>query len=107
MSKSDSVQEDVKEPIANPSKKFSKVRFLQILGLLNKNFNHTTFRFEPSLLFNCIFYSSLLLKPLFTLKPFISYLFPKNHPAQLVIGNFFNYLPDKPRIFFGVAASIV
>ena len=107
MSERGSVHREAEKRIPNPPKKFSKVRFLQILGLLNKKFNYATLQFEPSLLLNCIFYISLLLKPLYGVKPFISYFFPKNHPAQLIIGSNFNYLPDKPRIFFGITASIV
>ena len=107
MSESGLVHRGAKNQIPNPPKKFSKVRLMQILGLLNKELNNATLRFEPSLLFSGIFYSSLLLTPLYCVKLFISNFFPKNHRAQLIIGSNFNYLAEKPRIFFGVVASIV
>ena len=68
------------------SKKFSKVRLLQSLGLLARRFNYDTLEFESSWLLRLVFILSLMSKLAFTCKLIISTYFPKTHIAQLYIG---------------------
>ena len=68
------------------SKKFSKVRLLQSLGLLARRFNYDTLEFESSWLLRLVFILSLMSKLAFTFKLIISTYFPKTHIAQLYIG---------------------
>ena len=89
------------KPNVNLPKKFSKVRLLQILGLLSRKFNPETFEFENSWSLRLIFYASLFLKPAFAFKSLTSYVFPKNDMIQLFIGNVYNYLPGQPKFFLG------
>lgn len=95
------------EPNIYSTKEFSKVRFLQILGLLNKKINPKTLKFETSFSLNLIFFIHLFSKPLFTFRPFVSYFFPQNEIIQLYIGNAFNYLDDKPKLFLTFGVSVL
>lgn len=76
-----------------------------MLGLLDRKINLQTLEFKRSLLLRSIFYLSLLSKVL-TIKFIISYWFPKTHYVQLILGSFFNYLPDRARFFMGLAVII-
>ena len=87
-------------------KKFSKLRLFQILGLLTCTFNNETLKFEPSWSLRVLFYISLLSKPLFEIKLFVSNFFPRNSPVQLLIGNLFNYTPPQAKMFIGIVVGI-
>ena len=84
----------------NSSDRFSKVKLLQILGLLSKRFNYETLKFESYWPLRVWFYVSMFLEIL-TLKLFISYYYPKTNIAQLYLGNIFNFLGDNARFFTG------
>ena len=101
----ENAEETAIKPNMNPIKKFSKVRLLQIVGLLSRKFNYETLEFERSLLYRFAFYCALLSK-IWTIKFVISCYFPRNHIAQLYLGSFFNFLPHKSRFFIGCAVSI-
>ena len=92
----------------DPVKDFSKIRLLQTLGLLSRKFNYVTLEFETSGSFRLIIYTvvSLVSKPLFTIKMFISNFFPKTHIAQLYIGSIWNWLPKDPNFYLGIASAI-
>ena len=86
-------------------KKFSKVRFLQVQGLLSRKFNYETFEFERSWPLTFVFLVSLILKPLCVFRTLISCFFPRNDMIQLVIGSVFNYLPNSSRFLLSLASS--
>ena len=92
----------------DPVKDLSKIKLLQTLGLLSRKFNYVTLEFETSGSFRLIFYTvvSLVSKPLFTIKMFISNFFPKTHIAQLYIGSIWNWLPKDPNFYLGIASAI-
>ena len=98
--------DDQKANEAGSVKKFSKVKLLQMLGLLDKQFNLQTFEFESSLSLRFLFYLSLISKPPSTFKPLISCFFPRNSRIQLFIGSVFNGVSGQARFFFGIGASI-
>ena len=95
-----------KGPKTNPPKEFSKTRLLQTLGLLTKRFNYETGEFEDSLLLSFVFYLTVLSKPLFALKPLISWFFPQTDIIQLHIGSIYNYLPEQPKLLMAIATVI-
>ena len=92
----------VKELGANLSKKFKKIRLLQVLGLLSRKFNYETNEFEPSWSLRLLFICSLLSKPLFTCPFLISCFFERTSVAQLFIGRYYEIETmnaSKPLIF--------
>lgn len=97
---------ETKGPNVNSPKKFSKLRLFQMLGLLSRTFNWETLKFErsPTLLLWC--YLSWISKLLFGYNMFISAFFTKTDPTQLLIGNVFNYLPEKPKYVLGITGII-
>lgn len=105
---SENVVENVvpeREPNPNSPEKFSKVRLLQLQGLLTKKFNYQTNEFEDSSLLNVVFYLTLVSKALFGFKPLVSCFFPQTAIQQLYIGSIYNYLPDLPKFILGIAVS--
>lgn len=84
----------------------SKVRFMQILGLLRRQVNLNTLQFESSLPLSITCYISLISKLLFAFKIFVSCFFPQKSALQLYIGNTFNYTPLQARWLLGIAVSI-
>ena len=95
-----------KDPKINLLEKFNKVRFLQNLGLLSRQFNYETLEFEKSWLLRLVFYLSLISKPLFSFKQVVGLFWPKNDVRQLYVGSVFNYLADQPKFFLGIGVSI-
>lgn len=77
---------ETKEDSANSPKKFSKVKFMQQIGLLSSKFNYETHEFENSLSLRLVFSFSLLSKMLFSCPFFVSCFFEKTDVAQLFIG---------------------
>ena len=67
-------------------KKFSKVRYLEINGLLDQKFNFVSNEYEKSLLHQFRSIVSLLWKVIFCLKLYVGTLFPKDALNQLYIG---------------------
>lgn len=94
-----------REPKEDPAKNFNKVRFLQIQGLLTREFSNGKLDSQSSWSLRFLLYLSLASKLYFALKPTISNFFPRNDIAQLIIGNCFNLLPDKPKMFIGVTVG--
>ena len=88
---------------AGSSKKFSKVKFLQTLGLLSRNVNYESLEFGRSWSLRLICFLHLTSKPLLTLKIFVSCFWPRNHVAQLWIGSIFNYISGQGRWIIGIA----
>ena len=74
------------EPKEDQAKNFSKVRFLQIQGLLTRKFSNGKLESQSPWSLRLILYFSLVSKFYFSLKPAISIFFPRNHIAQLYIG---------------------
>lgn len=93
------MSENVEKTIS--ANKFSKVKLLQVLGILNRKFNYQTLEFERSWSLDLIFAISLLSKFFYALKLFVSCFFPRNATSQLYFGNPFNHLSDKPKFFMG------
>lgn len=106
MSENYSKNFQAKELKVHSPKQFNKVKLLQILGLLSRKFNYKTLEFERSWSLRLLFYLSLIAKPLLVFDFFISYFFPRTSVVQLYIGSIFNYLPDHPKFFIGIAVSI-
>lgn len=96
----------IKQSKVISSKKFNKIQFLEILGLLHRKFNNETLEFEPSWPLRLWFIVSMLSKALLEMKLFTSIFFPRNSIYQLLIGSFFNYVPTGPRMFTGVMVGI-
>lgn len=67
-------------------KQFSKLKFLGLLGLVDRRFNFETGRFEKSAsaLFNC--YLALFLRITFALRLCFSSFYDREDPIQLIIG---------------------
>ena len=93
-------------PNADSFKRFSKIKLFQILGLLHRKFNNETLEFEPSLPLRLWFFVCFLSKWLLEVKCYVSILFPRNHFANLIIGNLFNYIPDTPRVYMAAVVRI-
>ena len=86
---------DTKESVK--MKKFSKLKFLEIMGFLNDHFNQETLQFERSFSVRLRTFLIVFFKVVMPLKFFVSLFFPKESAAQLYVGNMFNYLPGKTR----------
>ena len=70
-------------------KKFSKVRYLEGVGLLNRKFDHETLEFQPSLYLSFNSYFALFIRVTWPLKLFVSLFWPREHIFQLIIGNIY------------------
>ena len=116
----------------DPPKQFSKIKLLQSIGLLSRNFNPETSKFESSLSLRLLFWVSMISREYFVLKLPVSCFFPQTSRIQLVVvsgsihfeillnydfckltkatltsqGNLFNYLPLSPRFFMGIAGFV-
>ena len=90
----------------NSAKSFSKVRFLQMQGLLStRKFSNDILEPDSSWSLRLLFYLSLVSKPLFAFKQTLAFFFSKSDQVQLYVGSVFNYLPDQPKIFIGIAVE--
>ena len=67
-------------------KKFNKVKLLQMIGLLRKEFNYDTQSFENSRKLNIICFVNIFLRVTYPLKNAISYFFPREATIQLFLG---------------------
>ena len=79
-------------------KQFSKVKYLERVGLLHERFNYELLEFEPSFILSLNSHLALFIKVTWPLKLFVSLFWPRRHIAQLYIGNIYNYLDDGPRV---------
>lgn len=76
-------------------KKFSKIKGLQMIGILTKEFDGT--RFHKSILIRTKTFLYYINICIVQGKEFLSLFFDQNDPIQLFIGSYFNYLTAKPR----------
>lgn len=93
-------------PKMNSPEKFSKRRLFQMIGLLDRKFNHKTLQLERSLSLRLWCYLDLISKLIWPLKFFVCCFFPKHSVIQLYVGSVFNYLPEAPQFYLGIAGII-
>ena len=86
-------------------KKFSKIKFLQTVGLLDRKLDIETFRLKVSRLQELYCYICLILKLAHCAKLPVSLIWPREDPAQVFVGNFFNYLDVNPRFWLALTVS--
>lgn len=98
--------QQAKKPNVNSPKKFSKVKLLQILGLLSRKFNYETSEFESSRSLRLVSYLSVISTQMYCMKFLVSCFFPRNHISQLFIGSVFNYLTGQTKLLIGILVSI-
>ena len=88
-------------------KKFSKLKFLQSVGLLDAKFNYEKLCFERSRLIcfksKLIFFANLTK----LLELFVSPMFEREDLVQLYIGSFYNSYTGTARFFMGWVVSIL
>ena len=85
MSSTSAEIQQTKKPAMDPSKKFSKIKLLQSLGLLSRKFNPETSEFESSLSLSLFFWASMISREWFIFKLPVSYFFPKHSSIQLIV----------------------
>ena len=107
MTKKESVQanEPKMDEVDSP-KKFSKLKLLQNIGLLCREYNAITEEFEPSWTLRLVAFLCLLSKCLLAFKLVGSYFFPRSHIIQLYLGSLFNYLPDQAKFMMAAEVGI-
>ena len=86
-------------------KQFSKLRFMEFVGLLNSRFDYASLDFEPSARLRFKSYVKLFLYVTLGLKFFLSQFFPRESTVQLLIGSLYNFLEPKPKFFIGLIVS--
>lgn len=86
-------------------KKFSKINYLQKIGLLRRKFNDGEFSEKKSIYLSIRSYFIAIVTVLSSSKIFVSLFFDLNDEWQMYIGNTYNYLDESPRFFFGLAVS--
>lgn len=71
-------------------KQFSKVKYLESVGLLHEKFNFEKLEFEPSFYLLLNSYFALFIRVTWPLKLFVSLFWPRTHVYQLLyIGNIY------------------
>ena len=85
---------------------FSKLRFLQCIGLLDRRFNYDTQKLEKSRPLYLYCQLVLLLDLVHCARLFVSIFWRREDSVQLIVGNYFNYLNDECRLLFGLLVSI-
>ena len=78
-------------------KKFSKIRFLQVIGFLDRKLNPETWKLERSLPLLLYGYLCLILKLTHCSRLFVCLFWSREDPKQIMVGSLFNYLDDEPR----------